>query len=81
MDKYTKPIWMPVNNMPGYLKDGRFVLLRGGCTDEYGCDDDCRPVTAKWHDDGYGAFWAVAYWDDGWRTSYFNPKEYMEIPK
>jgi hypothetical protein len=75
----------PIETAP---KDGTFVLLFGGRTDEEAEHDvteaECtRPVVAKWEaNDGYaGGGWVFAAWECGWRSSYENPTHWMELPE
>ena len=73
--------WQPISTAP---KDGTWILLAGGETDE---DDDfadsnvqkSRPVTAFW-DESYDV-WQFCYWDMNWRSGYKNPTHWMPLPE
>lgn len=71
--------WQPVD---AHTPLNRWILLRGGTTDEAfytpdaGPKDNARAVTARWID---GA-WAIGYQDGMWRNTYLDPAEWMDIP-
>jgi len=71
--------WKPIESAPCF----EWVLVRGGSTEEslYSDDpfEDGRPVVAKyiWREEG----WFFAYWDGAWRSRYYGPTEWMEIPE
>ena len=71
--------WQPIESAP---KDGTWVLLCGGITDE----DDCggvtvhRPVVAFYGESFYEDGWWFSYWDSDWRTDYNGPTHWMRLP-
>lgn len=74
--------WLPIATAP---KDGTWLLLCGGSTDEYRYDvptdppDSFRTVTAFWESESGG--WAISFWDGGWRTYYDDPTHWMPLPQ
>ncbi len=71
--------WQPIDTAP---KDGTWVLLCGGNTNEYDFDDEMlpchsRPVVAHWN----GSDWAYGYWDGAWRSCYEKPTHWMPTPE
>lgn len=74
------PQWQPIETAP---KDGTWVLLCNGATDEDREDDDfgkilrSRPVTAFW-DKGD---WVFSHWDGAWRSCYSCPTHWMPLPQ
>lgn len=78
--------WQPIATAP---KDGTWILLAGGKTDEDFYNPSARAewlnraVTAFWHEDQWfedGGAWAIAFWDGDWRTYYDVPTHWMPIP-
>ena len=82
--------WQPIETAP---KDGTFVLLAGGETNEdfYRDSDkpECRkrPVSAFfWCFGLYCDFeeegaWFTTFWDGDWRSLYNNPTHWMPLPE
>ena len=71
--------WQPIETAP---RDGTWVLLTGGHTDECSMWDDLsgyvtRCVVAKWQP----KFWAMAYWDGEWRSEYLHPTHRQPLPE
>lgn len=74
--------WQLVETAP---KDGTWVWLSGGYTDEGDGDgrfkpefteiDVTRAVSAKWDKDFEE--WVICYWDGAWRTTYREPTHWM----
>lgn len=76
--------WQSIDSAP---KDGRFIRLKGGVTDEdfYSDKTDApckrREVVAKWLPDnsamalidGVDGHWVFCFWDGSWRQTYENP--------
>lgn len=82
--------WQTINTAP---RDGSWLLLGGGKTDEYDYKDEVgeeslrRPVVGRWGCEGYNldtdtddTFWETSYWDGDWRTGYVNPTHWMPLP-
>ncbi len=77
--------WQPIDSAP---KDGTWVLLIGGATDEFYLLDEkpecvSRPVSAFWMPDDFSddeGFWAMAHWDSAWRSRYEAPTHWMPLP-
>ena len=79
-------VWQPIETAP---KDGTWILLCGGRTDEdfYLRDEpeaQSRIVSAFWLlspcGDEDGEEWSVGFWDGSWRTGYENPTHWMPLP-
>ena len=79
-------VWQDIETAP---KDGTWILLCGGRTDEdfYLRDEpeaQSRIVSAFWllspRGDGDGEEWSVGFWDGSWRTGYENPTHWMPLP-
>lgn len=66
--------WQPIRTAP---KDGAWVLLRGGETneDDYAKEGvpKARPVVARWGHEHYRTGWVFGYWDGAWYSGYENP--------
>lgn len=77
----------PIESAP---KDGTWILLVGGETDEdfdgYREVPDCkqRPVVGSWNEVLRGVdapgYWVYDYWDGAWRSSYSDPTHWAELP-
>lgn len=82
--------WQPIVTAP---KDGSFVLLCGGDTEEdFYCydsppSDGKRHVVAKWanaeDESSYCRYsgWVYGFWDGMWFSSYENPTHWMSLPE
>ncbi len=80
-------MWKPIDSAP---KDGTWILLRGGKTNEEfyplkASPDNDRPVVAKWLTmddvDSCNDGWGFCHWDGMWYSLYENPYEWAEIPE
>ena len=80
--------WQPIETAP---RDGTFILLVGGSTDEdfYLLDTapECckRPVVGMFKEQSFrdpedGDYWAYDFWDGDWRSHYINPTHWMPLP-
>ena len=77
--------WQPIETAP---KDGTWILVSGGKAgfDDYMKEIEswpqcmvafCEPARDEWSRD----YWAVCFWDGGWRTDYESPTHWMPLPE
>lgn len=78
LEHYKAHQWADISTAP---KDGTWVLLSGGKTDEdcYAGDEvnQERPITGFYE---HGCGWAYDFWDGEWRSWYEKPTHWMPIP-
>lgn len=76
----------PIETAP---KDGTWVILFGGNTNEAACydhdeghEDYRRPVIGRWHEQYHGtdAGWFFGRYDGGWYCEYSNPTHWAPVP-
>jgi hypothetical protein len=71
--------WRPIAELPDELKDGRWILLKGGEVDHYWDEESDHPpaVVAQWAE--YGECWQFAWYDSGTYGEYSSPTHFAEI--
>lgn len=76
--------WKPIADIPDALKDGRWLLLKGGSI-PYCWDGDSLPplVSAQWstwlNNQTVAGHWHFAWYDGGYYGGYVDPTHYAEI--